>query len=167
MANLWRKDGRKFLSEMPNNKGLDWSERTNIVAKKVFEINPIKVYDFGSGECRLSKMIGDISYIGVDSQNFSIYENTEIILVDLNLNFPKIKVEANTIGLCIGILEYINNKNLFIENLSKNFEIIIFSYNFNKSNNILKYFTNYFSKVEFISDTKDKPPGQAVFLAKK
>jgi hypothetical protein len=161
MANRWAEKGCKLLKDYPANKGLDWSERMMTAAKKINEVNPEYLYDFGCGDSNIVNFINkDIKYFGFDS-----IKHTDLtILVDLNIDRPNI--EDPGLGLFLGLLEYIDDKKSFNLYIQKNFNHFIFSC-LNKSfDSFEKLFINDY-KIEVLKKDLVLPPQQSIYYCVK
>jgi hypothetical protein len=161
--------GGSLLSQKPDSNGLDWQERTNIAVQLIDDSKEDHIYDLGSGECRLSKLIKSKTYYAFDTDNFSIYDDINVVLIDLIEDFPIIK-EKNSIAICLGFIDHIvyqNNFDNFMINLSKSFNKVIFSSMAKHEEEIVKVFKKYFKNVELVGRTKVRPINQGVYKATK
>lgn len=162
MANHWHDDGRKLLKDDPNNPGLDWTNRELYAANFISTISPKKVFDFGCGDCGISKRIDDnIEYVGFDS----VAHTEGIVLIDFNLNLPVIQEEG--VATCLGILEYLDDKKAFIEYLYQNFTQVVFSCRDRDRVETIGLFEGAGFTIQVIAKTDPKPSNQTLYYAEK
>tara|TARA_B100001027_G_C16188483_1_gene294875 strand:+ start:231 stop:740 length:510 start_codon:yes stop_codon:yes gene_type:complete len=169
MANNWKERYGSLLAKEPENKGLMWHERMELAADKINSLDEKNVYDFGAGECRLSRLIVDKEYFAIDTENFSIYDDIEISCMDLVEEFPQ-DIPNNSVAVCLGFIDHIMYQKeflFFMDNLSENFDKAIFSCQNSVSAKVVEYFSKYFEKVEFIGETDRFPGQQSVYMAEK
>lgn len=169
MANTWRERYGKLLADDPTNVGLMWHERTNLAADEINKSNEKFVYDFGSGECRLARLIEDKEYIAYDTENFSIYDDIEVITIDLVEEFPEIEHD-NSVAVCLGFIDHIIGQDgfdIFMKGLSENFNKVIFSCQNRIKERVLKRVSEYFVNIELLGSTESFPGDQSVYVGKK
>lgn len=84
-----------------------WSERNHHL--KDYHIDNLNVLDFGCGDKSICNYFDFNSYIGFDKNN----------LADVNVDFNKEFniTEYGDVGLILGVLEYLDNPNVFIEKI--------------------------------------------------
>ena len=169
MANTWKSRYGGLLASDPDNKGLMWHERLELASGEIKRSEQEVVYDFGSGECRLSELIGDKKYVALDTENFSIYEDIKVIEIDLIEAFPE-AIDPNSIAVCLGFIDHIMYQDgfeAFMKNLDKNFQKVIFSCQNSLGDSVLKCFSKYFENIELLGKTLQFPPEQSVYVGTK
>lgn len=162
MANHWYDSKRKLLKDDPTNVGLDWSNREICASNFISLLAPKKIFDFGCGDCGLSRRIDKtIEYAGFDS----IAHVGGITIIDFNVNLPNIEDEG--LAVCLGILEYLDNKKYFIDYLYKNFKDAVFSCRDIDAENIISIFKSAGYEITLIARLDSKPAKQSIYYADK
>ena len=134
------------------NKKIMYTPRIQQMSKYVSTMST--VLDIGCGQKELKDFIpNNCNYFGIDL--FKKDKNDlEIVISDLNKEFPKLQYDYFDFVICSGIIEYILDVDKFIENISKLTDNLIISYcckeDYNDEIRLRNMWVNNFTKLEFI-----------------
>lgn len=117
------KINQAIADSYPWRKAVSWTKRTRTIAELI--PGGHSVLDIGGGMGNLAKVLsGATHYLSIDNKPWT----SHTIVADLNFSFPDVVLPGPVCIVAQGIIEYIRNPIVFLENLQKYGDTLILSY---------------------------------------